>query len=48
MDLLNTGHMTGIQPYHNGSQPGVILPPGDIWQCLETLLIALIEGKGEA
>ena len=29
----------------SGSQPRVILSPGDIWQCLETFLLSLL-GRG--
>ena len=48
VDLLNTGPMPGIQRDHSGSQSGVILLPGDTWQCPETILVAVIGGKGEA
>ena len=48
MDLLNTGPMSRIQRDHSGPQSGVILLPGGTWQCPETLLVALIGGRGEA
>lgn len=32
-------------PQPSGSQCGVILPPGDTWQCLETFLVVTTSGE---
>lgn len=33
---------------HSGSQPETVLPPGDIWQCLETIRIVKTRVRGGA
>lgn len=39
-------YMDARVKYSKGCNIGALSPPGDIWQCLETVLITIIEGVG--